>query len=101
MIIYNVTVNIDSSVHDEWLTWMMEVHVPDVMNTGMFTENKILRVLGDEDSGGATYSIQYTCKSMNEFRQYEELFAPALRSEVNERYKDKFVAFRTLLEVVK
>jgi hypothetical protein len=101
MVVYNVTVNIDSSVHDEWLAWMKEVHVPDVMNTGMFIESKILKVLGDEESGGSTYSFQYTCKSMNEFRQYEEVFAPALRAEVNQRYKDKFVAFRTLLEVVK
>jgi hypothetical protein len=101
MIIYNVTVNIDNTVHDEWLQWMKDVHIPDVMNTGMFTENRILKILGDEESGGTTYSIQYTCKSMNEFRQYEELFAPALRAEVNQKYKDKFVAFRTLLEVVK
>jgi hypothetical protein len=101
MIVYNVTVNIDESVHDEWLRWMREVHIPDVMNTGMFLENRILKILGDEESGGSTYSIQYTCKSMNEFRQYEEVFAPALRAEVDEKYKDKFVAFRTLLEVVK
>jgi hypothetical protein len=101
MIIYNVTVNIDNSVHDEWLQWMKDVHIPDVMNTGMFTESRVLKILGEEESGGTTYSIQYTCKSMNEFRQYEELFAPALRAEVNQKYKDKFVAFRTLLEVVK
>jgi len=100
MIIYNVTVNIEDSVHDEWLHWMRHVHIPDVMNTGMFLESRMLKVLGDEESGGSTYSIQYTCKSMSEFRQYEELFAPALRAEVNEKYKDKFVAFRTLLEVV-
>jgi hypothetical protein len=100
MIIYNVTVNIDDSVHDEWLHWMRNVHIPDVMNTGMFLESRMLKVLGDEESGGSTYSIQYTCKSMNEFRQYEEVFAPALRAEVNVKYKDKFVAFRTLLEVV-
>ena len=100
MIIYNVTVNIEDSVHNEWLRWMREVHIPDVMNTGMFVENRILKVIGDEESGGSTYSIQYICKSMNEFRQYEEVFAPALRAEVNERYKDKFVAFRTLLEVI-
>jgi hypothetical protein len=100
MIIYNVTVNIESSVHDEWLLWMKEEHIPDVMNTGMFLESRILKVMGDEDSGGSTYSIQYTCKSMNEYRQYEEVFAPALRAEFNAKYKDKFVAFRTLLQVV-
>ncbi|MGQ3086877.1 DUF4286 family protein, partial [Flavobacterium sp.] len=30
MIIYNVTINIDDSVHDKWLTWMMEKHIPEV-----------------------------------------------------------------------
>jgi len=37
---------------------------------------------------------------MEKFRQYEDIYAPALRSEYNLRYKDKFVAFRTLLETV-
>jgi len=100
MIIYNVTVNIDHDVHDEWLKWMKETHIPDVMRTNLFTENRMLKVLGDEDSGGVTYSIQYTCKNMDEFKRYESEFAPTFRGEYNRRYKDKYVAFRTLLEVV-
>jgi hypothetical protein len=99
MIIYNVTVNVDASVHDEWFTWMQDVHIKDVMKTGMFSDSRMLKVL-NEENGGHTYSIQYTCNSMKEFTQYEELFAPALRAEVNLKYKDKFVAFRTLLEVI-
>ena len=34
MYIYNVTTNIDESVHDEWLHWMKEIHIPDVLATG-------------------------------------------------------------------
>jgi hypothetical protein len=100
MIIYNVTVNIDHSVHDEWLKWMKEIHIPDVMRTGLFTENRMLKVLADEDSGGVTYSIQYTCNSMDDFNTYEKNFARVLRDEHNQKYKDRFVAFRTLLQVV-
>jgi hypothetical protein len=100
MIVYNVTMNIDHSVHDEWLTWMKEVHIPDVMKTGMFIDNRMLKVLGDEESGGVTYSIQYTCRTMDDYRKYEMEYAPALRAEYNEKYKDKFVAFRTLLETI-
>jgi len=100
MIIYNVTINIDHSVHDEWLKWMKEIHIPEVMNTGMFTEHRILKVLADEDSGGVTYSIQYTCRSMDDYKKYESTFAPPLRAIYNEKYKNKFVAFRTLLETV-
>lgn len=101
MIIYNVTINVDNSVADEWLKWMQDVHIPDVMNTGLFTENRILRVMADEESGGKTYSIQYFCNSMEDYNQYKNVFAPALQAEVAAKYKDKFVAFRTLLEVIK
>jgi uncharacterized protein DUF4286 len=101
LIIYNVTVNINNSVHDEWLQWMQLVHIPDVMITGLFIENRIYKVLADEDSDGTTYSIQYVCNSMKEYEQYRDVFAPALQAQHANRYKDKFVAFRTLLEVIK
>lgn len=100
MIVYNVTVNIDNSVHQEWLIWMKQVHIPEVMKTGFFSENRMLKLIGDEDSGGHTYAIQYTCGSMNEYNSYKEKFAPTLQKVHADKYKDKFVAFRTLLEVI-
>jgi hypothetical protein len=62
MIIYNVTVKIDTAYHEEWLKWMKETHIPDVMRTGCFTENRMLKVLTGDEPDGSTYSIQYTCK---------------------------------------
>lgn len=100
MIIYNVTVNIDDDVHDEWLKWMKEVHIPEVLRTGMFMDNRFMKVLVDEEMGGTTYAIQYTCESMERFRKYESEFAPGLRADAEQRYGGKFVAFRTLLETV-
>lgn len=100
MILYNVTVNIDSAVHDEWLTWMKEQHIPAVMQTGCFLSNNIYRLLTTEEGEGYTYSIQYTCDSMQSLQRYMEHFAPDLQKEHAERYKDKFVAFRSLLEKI-
>ena len=37
---------------------------------------------------------------MNDFLEYEQRFASKLRAEHSAKYRDKFVAFRTLLEVV-
>lgn len=99
MIIYNVTVKIDNAHHDEWLQWMRTKHIPDVLATGKFIEHKLCKVLVD-DTDGITYSIQYSCKSMEVLNEYWENHAPALQQEHAERYKDKFVAFRTLLEHV-
>ena len=100
MIIYNVTVNINHDAHDAWLEWMKSEHIPHVMNTGMFVESKMLRLIGDHDSGGITYAIQYTCASMTDYERYRDVFAPALIKEASDKFKDKFVSFRTLLETV-
>ena len=99
MIIYNVTINIENDVREEWLQWMKEKHIPDVMATGYFTENKICKVLVEEEQG-TTYSIQYTCANMQDLEEYRRDHAPRLQKEVNDKYANKFVAFRTVLEVV-
>tara|TARA_B100000780_G_C21118105_1_gene452580 strand:- start:2570 stop:2887 length:318 start_codon:yes stop_codon:yes gene_type:complete len=99
MIIYNVTVKIDNETHDEWLQWMKSKHIPDVMATGKFVEYRISKIMV-EDPYGTNYSIQYLCKDLNELADYQDNHAPALQAEHVERYKDKFVAFRTMMEIV-
>ena len=99
MIIYNVTVNIDNELADEWLQWMKQVHVPEVMRTGMFITNSIYKILADEDSGGKSFSVQYACEDMQKYEEYREKYAAALQADHAKKYKDRFVAFRTLLEL--
>ena len=100
MIIYNVTVNIDDSVHDEWLTWMKDKHIPDMLATGKFSHAKMTKVLVEEELGGTSYSIQYTTKDRKTLNTYYQEDAEKLRTEALKRYADKFVAFRTELEVI-
>lgn len=99
MIIYNVTVNIENDVREEWLTWMKSKHIPDVISTGYFIDHKICKVLVAEEQG-TTYSIQYSCESHEKLQEYQKLHAPRLQKEVADKYANKFVAFRTLLEVI-
>jgi len=99
MIIYNVTVIISKQAEEEWLHWMKTVHIPDVMNTGLFIENQISRIL-DGNEEGTSYAIQYKLKDMATFQEYQEKFAAALQKDHTERYKDRYAAFRTLMEIV-
>ncbi|NNE55646.1 MAG: DUF4286 family protein [Flavobacteriales bacterium] len=99
MFIYNITVNIDPDVHEDWVKWMKEVHIPDVMNTGHFLEYRFSRILAYEE-GGKSYSIQYLCKSMSILENYQDKDAIRLQGEHTRRFEGKFAAFRTVLEVV-
>lgn len=99
MIIYNVTVIIEEAVEQEWLEWMKESHIPDVMKTGYFLDNRICRILAEAE-GGISYAVQYTCANMKDLEDYQENHAPALQKEHTDKYNGKFAAFRTLLEVI-
>lgn len=99
MIIYNVTVNVDESIHDEWLTWIKN-HIPEVLATGRFTEAKLTKVLVEEEKGGVTYAIQYRAKSREELNNYYKFEADKLRGDGQSRFADKSLAFRTELEII-
>ena len=101
MIIYNVSVNINKSAADDWLQWMKQVHIPDVLATKMFFDFKICRLLGqDDEEGNPTFVIQYYAENMADYNRYHLEFAPSLQAQHEARYHNQFVAFRTMMETV-
>ncbi len=100
MYIYNVTININDSAHDEWLQWMVDKHIPDMLATGKFLSAKVCKVLVDEEMGGTTYSIQYTVADKETLEKYYQENAPVLRKEGQRLFPNKFVAFRTELQLI-
>jgi len=99
MIIYNVTINIDESIHNEWLTWIKE-HIPKVLATGKFIEAKLTKVLVEEENGATTYAVQYRAKSREDLEAYYKEDAEKLKQDGSSRFADKMLAFRTELEII-
>jgi len=99
MYIYNVTINVQEDVHQQWVKWMKEEHIPEMLNTGKFKKALMTRVLVNEEMGGVTYSIQFTAKTRQMLQRYYEEDAERLRRK-STIFEGKFVAFRTELEVV-
>lgn len=100
MYIYNVTLKVEISRADEWLTWMREIHIPEVMETGYFTGYRINRLLEDGDLDGITFVLQYECEKIDDFLAYKQTSAPELQRKHIEKFGADVVAFRTLMEVI-
>lgn len=98
-IIYNVTLKLEKGIEEEWFQWMTETHIPEVLKTGNFTGYKISQLLYQDDSDGKTFAIQYYCPSLEDLISYQNEHAPRLQEEHTTRYKDRFVAFRSILKV--
>jgi hypothetical protein len=100
MILYNVTTNIHESVHDQWLQWMQNKHIPELLATGKFSSARLVRVLVEEEMGGLTYAVQYTTDSKETLQRYYNEDAPRFRAEGLSLFGDKALAFRTELELI-
>ncbi len=99
MILYNVTCSVDQVVHEEWYNWMREVHIPEIMKTGLFLECRICRIKAEEQ-GGFSFAVQYLCASEANYEKYQAEFAPKLQKDHAEKYGQKVATFRTVLEVM-
>jgi len=100
MILYNVTININHGREKEWLGWMVNQHIPEVMKTGMFSSFNIYRLLVEDQSGGTNYSIQYAAESLAHVEKYLQEYAPVLMSVHNTKFRDEHAAYRTVMEKV-
>lgn len=77
---YTVRVQMDDpSVATEWLAWMREGHLADVVRAGA-TSAEVIAV--DRPSGGpAVFEARYSFDSRESFTRYEREHAPRLRAE--------------------
>ena len=99
MYIYNVTINIDESIHDPWLHWMKTEHIPAMLETGKFSKALMTKVHVEEEIEGVTYSVQYRTDSKATLEKYYQEDAETLRGQ-SKVFEGKFIAFRTELEVI-
>lgn len=100
MIIYNITVKVATEIHDNWVNWMKEIHIPEVMDTQLFEKYYFSRIINHKEEGGTSYSIQYHCESMAVFHKYQVNHAPGLQKKHIEKYGEKALAFRTLMDII-
>jgi hypothetical protein len=99
MLIYNVTTNVEESVHDEWVEWMKNIHIPAMIQTGKFKSATMSRVDVVESMGGITYSVQYKIQNKKILEDYLENDFEEMKKQTK-LFEGKFVSFRTELEIV-
>ncbi len=103
MFIYNVTLKVDPSVESDWLNWMRHEHIPEVMETNLFLEHKMMQLIYspfNDESLGNTFVVQYFFDEMAKYDQYQEIFAPSLQKNHIDRFGEKVLAFRTILKYI-
>jgi Domain of unknown function (DUF4286) len=100
MIIYNVTTAVSWQVHDAWLHWMKEVHIPEVMATQCFEKHQFVRLLETDETEGPTYAVQYFASNVDMYDLYIQQHSTALRQKAITLWNEQCISFRSLMETV-
>lgn len=100
MIVYNITLKLDPEIESEWIDWQRKEHIPEIMSTKLFSDYKFFHLLEQDETGGITYVIQYFTSSIENYTNYIEKFAPLLRKKSIEKWGDRVISFRTIMELV-
>jgi hypothetical protein len=100
MIIYNVTIKVTPDISEEYLHWLQNEHLSEMMQTGLFSNYTICRLLEPEDPDGVTYVVQYHCDSMDSYHRYVNEHSTRMRQKGLDKFGNKMVAFRTIMEAL-
>ena len=79
MILYNITFAVSHDIHEEWLIWMKEHHIPEVMSSGFFEKHLLLKLMEVDESDGMTYALQFFATTEDNYRTYVKELSPSLR----------------------
>ena len=101
MLIYNITYAVPHDICHEWLQWIQQEHIPEILATGYFERHQLLKLLELDESESLTFACQFYTQTEGQYRNYITEYAPGLRLKANQRWGDQVIGFRTLMETVK
>lgn len=101
MIVYNVTCKVRWEIMEGWLAWEADEQIPAIMKTGLFDSYQLYRLLDQEEEEGPTFVIQFFTSNLGRYEQFTIEFAPAMQQAGWDKWGDRFIAFRTLMERIR
>ena len=96
MIYYTVTVRVPLDLADDWRSWMLAVHIPDVLATGLWEQGTLLRLLEPAEADAVMFQVRYRTTSQERYDDYRAKHAPRLQAEHTTRYGTHVTASRTV-----
>lgn len=79
---------------------MKEEHTTDMMNTGLFSDYRLCRLMEQDEHDGVTFVVQYHSDSIENYQSYIKEHAERMRKKGLDKFGNKCAAFRTVMEMI-
>ncbi len=100
MLIYNTTYQTGNDEARNFIIWLHEVYMPQVEADGRLKHPRLTRILSHKEQDSECFSLQWEVKDTRTLHQWHTAQGAGLNAEMLKVFKDKVVAFPTLMEVI-
>jgi hypothetical protein len=99
MFVYNISIKVEKEILSQWIKWQKEEHIPAIMATNLFTENKFFELM-ESDPDSSTFVLQYFSESQENIDKYFSEYSEQLREETFKKWGNKIISFTTFMQTV-
>ena len=99
MILYLIHIDVQKNIDKDWLLWMKNEHVPEIMDLKIFQKNEIWKIKNDSKKYNSYY-IKYYTESLDYYKLYEKKYAIEMKKKHSIKYKNNFNVKREILQLI-
>lgn len=100
MLILNITTKVMHGIEKEWLQWMKDTWIKEMMGTGLFGEYRFCKLKDNDDEEGLMYVTQFYCDTTENYDTFMSEQDDRLRELGHQRFGNAFISFRTIMEII-
>jgi len=100
MNIFNITYLVSDKVHDSWLEWIREEHIPFMLGSEYFTQPQVARVITSAKEEGTSFSVQFHVHDMHTLKLWNKEYSLLFKENCSRKFGDEVLFFTTVLELI-
>lgn len=100
MLIFNTTFHVDDSIHDECLSYLKEVYIPQSLAGDLLEQPSLARIENRHGEGGLSYALQFKTKDRDTLNEWAARVGESVQRQLTDKFGNKISGFSTLLEEI-
>lgn len=100
MLIYNTTYHIENDEARNFVIWLHEVYIPRTEENGLLKKPRLTRILSHKEEESECFSLQWEVGDSQLLHKWHTQVGMSLNEEMLKVFKNKVIAFPTLMEVI-
>lgn len=100
MLIVNTTYHVSEDIQTDWIFWVKNEYIPEVIKTNMMVQPRFFHLLIEDEPGNVSYALQFEVKDLDTLENWFQKYGTEMQVTMSNRFQEKVMGFTTMMETV-